>query len=83
MHLPGPLRSALGLTLLAMALGACSLGAALDSCADCGEVRSIDIRYVRVLMDRGGSRDFMQPGAGLRIGDRVEIRGGLPVARRS
>jgi hypothetical protein len=59
----------------AMYLGACTLEAAMSTCAQCGEIRSIaprplraDIRLVtdapmvydvRIRMDRGGSRDFV------------------------
>jgi hypothetical protein len=43
MHSPGPLLSLLGLTLAA-ALNACGLGAALESCPACGEVRLIEGR---------------------------------------
>jgi len=99
------------LLVLAAGLGGCSLEAAMSTCADCGEVRSItprvvhnDIRlftnapdafavsdadaaaallvfHVRVRMDRGGSRDFMLPQAGLQVGDRVEVRGGALILR--
>src|SRR5689334_7414854 len=104
MHSPGPHASILGLVLLATALSACGLGAAMESCLDCGEVRMIEGRvarygiiqnyargaagtvqpvlfHVRVRMDRGYGRDFTLAHADLRVGDRVEIRGGEPIAR--
>lgn len=37
--------------------------------------------HVRVRMDRGGARDFTLSRANLRVGDRVEIRGGEPIVR--
>ena len=37
--------------------------------------------HVRVRMDRGGSRDFILPGADLQVGDRVEIRDGALILR--
>ena len=42
------------------------------------------VYYVRVRMDRGGSRDFVLPSRdGLRVGDRVELRDDklVPVSR--
>ena len=38
MHFPGPLLPILGLGLLATALSACGRGAAMESCAECGQV---------------------------------------------
>ena len=100
----------LALLVLTTALAGCGLGAAMESCLDCGQVRLIeprvvrDIRlytttapepyrvgdadtatqavvfHVRVRMDRGGARDFTLSRASLRVGDRVEIRSGEPVA---
>jgi hypothetical protein len=102
MHRPSPLLSIPGLIFLATALSACGLGAAMESCPDCGQVRMIEARvahsgigiyssagttvqpvlfHVRVRMDRGYARDFTLSRADLRIGDRVEIRGGEPIAR--
>lgn len=112
MRFPGPLLSTLGPGLLATALCGCGLGAAMESCPDCGQVRLIeprvarDIRlyttapepyrvgdadtatlpvvfHVRVRMDRGGARDFTLSRANLRVGDRVEIRSGEPIARHA
>lgn len=36
-----------GLVLVSILLGGCSLEAAMTSCADCGEVRSVTPRHVR------------------------------------
>ena len=47
MRLTTSILSALGPGLLATALNACSLEAAMELCADCGEVRSITPRVVR------------------------------------
>lgn len=46
MHLSRSVLSTLALGLLALALNACGLEAALEACADCGEVRSIESRVV-------------------------------------
>lgn len=99
-----------GVLLFAAALGGCSLEAAMATCANCGEVRSVTPRlarseirlptpldaytpvalpaagesmvfHVRVRMDRGGSRDFFLPHAGLQVGDRVEVRGDALIVR--
>ena len=101
MNFPGPLLPLLGLGLLATALSACGLGAAMESCAECGQViagqvvhngirihasgagtaAQAAVFHVRVRMDRGGARDFTVSRADVAVGDRVEIRGGEPVAR--
>lgn len=47
MHYPQSVVRGLGLALLAAMLNGCSLEAAMTSCADCGEVRSITPRVVR------------------------------------